>query len=77
MPEFFNMNTDYSGTYLFLSENIQKLHIFFKIKDGYKVYKITNDLKKDKKHLETKEILTSDVNFKNEIDSIQKNFKKL
>lgn len=68
---------DYSGIYIFLSENIQKLNILLKIADGYKVYKITNDGKKDKKHLETKDILTSDSNYKNEIDSILKNFKKL
>ncbi len=74
---------DLSGSYIFISDNAQKLHLLFKICndkqeiEGYKVYKIVNDLKKDKKHMEVKEIMFSEQNSKNEIDSIIKNFKKI
>lgn len=68
---------DYSGTYLFLGESTQKLFILSAIQGGYKLYKIITDIKKEKKHMESKEILQSDSNYKNEIDSIMKNFKKL
>lgn len=68
---------DYSGTYLFIGDNVKKLFILSKIENGYKLYKIINDIKKDRNHLESKELLQSDNNFKNEIDTIVKNFIKL